>query len=157
MRRKKKQGKKEQKLQTRISDYINLKYPGTQFLCDVAAGMKFSIGMSMLVKRWRSNKGLPDAYIFSPKGKYLMLQLELKSDDASLFKKDGTLTKNPHLEEQAAMHSVMKNLGYMALFTKGYEHTTAVIDWYMNGAEGHYPIYGRDTADERQLNFLQKK
>lgn len=139
----KKQKQKEQKLQTYISDYLKDKYPFADFVCDVAAGMRLSIFMAVLVKRWRSRRGLPDVYIFEPRGQWAMLMLELKADDASLHNKDGSIRKDKHLEEQAAIHRYMCNKGYLCMFTKGREHTKAVVDWYMSGAEGDPPKFNQ--------------
>jgi len=133
--------KSEQKLQTRISDYINKKYPGTMFKCDVAAGMKMSIGMAVLVKRWRSSTGFPDVDIYEPKGQWSMLCLELKTEAGNPFKLDGALRKDDHLSDQAQTHEALKRRGCMALFTIGFEHTAAVVEWYMSGCEGNHPVY----------------
>lgn len=138
---KKKRSKSEQKLQTQISDYIRLKYPDVMFKCDVAAGMKMSIGMAVLVKRWRSSTGFPDVDIYEPKGQWNMLCLELKTDKGNPFKADGGLRKDDHLEDQMLTHESLKRRGIMALFTVGFEHTAAVVDWYMSGAEGPHPNY----------------
>jgi hypothetical protein len=137
----KKNKKSEQKLQTRISDYIKKKYPGVMFKCDVAAGMKMSIGMAVLVKRWRSSTGFPDVDIYEPKGQWNMLCLELKTEAGVPFKVDGSLRKNEHLEDQDNTHQALKRRGVMALFTVGFNHTAAVVDWYMAGAEGNPPEY----------------
>lgn len=152
----KKQGKKESKLQTFLSDYIRLKHPNTLFFCDTAAGMRTSIGVALLIKRWRSSNGFPDMYIFEPRGSYHMLQLELKSDDADLYKKDGTLRKTEHLETQYEMHILMKQRGFMAMFVKGRNHAVAVIEWYMAGAEGLPPSYQQNSTSEpsRQVDFF---
>lgn len=137
----KKRGKSEQKLQTKVSDYLRAKYPDVMFKCDVAAGMKMSIGMAVLVKRWRSSTGFPDVDIYEPKGKWNMLCLELKTDAGNPFKVDGSLRKDDHLEDQSDTHMALRRRGIIALFTVGFDHTAAVVDWYMSGAQGDPPNY----------------
>ena len=133
--------KKESKLQTLVSDYVRTQYPDAEFRCDVAAGMRFSIGMAVLVLRWRSRKSLPDMDIYERRGQWAMLQLELKTEEADLYKKDGTLRKNEHNESQQAMHIKFRNKGYYACFGKGFDHCRAIIDWYMSGCVGEPPKY----------------
>jgi hypothetical protein len=135
----KKNSQKEQKLQTLVSDYINKKYRGTIFFCDVAAGLHLPIWIGALVKRWRSSKGLPDVYIFEPQGEYKALMLELKV--SSPLKKDGSVKKDDHLQEQNAIQAALRNKGYAAYFVVGIHHSMAMIDWYMGGAIGDPPRY----------------
>ena len=135
----KKNSQKEQNLQTLVSDYINIKYKGTIFFCDVAAGLKLPIWVGALVKRWRSSRGLPDVYVLEPQGEYRALMMELKV--SSPHKKDGEVKKDEHLHEQAAVQAALRNKGYCAMFTVGIDHSMKVIDWYMNGAEGDHPKY----------------
>jgi hypothetical protein len=94
----------------------------------------------------RSEKGLPDMYIMVSRGQWQMLCPELKSDIAPVWKKDGTLMKDKHLEEQAAVHEKLCADNKLALFVKGLPHFIAVMDWYMKGAEGDVPTYQQTSA-----------
>ena len=131
-------------------------YPDTDFVCDVAAGMRLPIHVAAKVKRWRSRKSLPDMHIFEQRGQYTMLQLELKSSSAPLNKKDGTLLKNEHLEAQQVLHIKMRNKGFLAMFTKGFDQTKAVVRWYMSGAEGTPPTYSETLSGKKELNIFEK-
>lgn len=136
-----KNSKKESKLQTTVSTYLKQSYPHTEFMCDMAAGMKLTIGQATLAARWRSNSGLPDVIILERRGQWNALMVELKTETADLYKKDGSLRKNDHLENQQSMHIKLRNKGYYACFGKGFDHCRGIIDWYMNGAEGNPPAY----------------
>lgn len=136
-----KNSKKESRLQTTVSSYLKQQFPTTEFMCDMAAGIKLSIGMATLAARWRSNSGLPDIIIFEKRGEWNALMLELKTESADLWKVDGSLRKDKHLENQQAMHIKLRNKGYYACFGKGFDHCRGVIGWYMNGAEGSPPKY----------------
>ncbi len=137
----KKSSKKESKLQTTVSAYLKQCFPKTEFMCDMAAGMKLPIGQATLAARWRSSSGLPDVIIFEKRGDWNALMLELKTEAATLWKADGSLRKNDHLENQQAMHIKLRNKSYYACFGKGFDHCRVIIDWYMAGAEGNPPKY----------------
>lgn len=137
----KKSSKSEAKLQTVVSHYLRTSHPHTEFMCDIAAGMKLSIGMATLAKRWRSSRGFPDVIILERKGEWSALMLELKTEKAPTWKKDGELVKDEHLENQQAMHVKLRNKGYYACFGKGFDHCRSIIDWYMNGCVGEPPKY----------------
>lgn len=135
-----KSSREEERAQSAICKYIKHQYPLVIFMADIAAGNNMGKKWNGLKSAWRSGKGFPDIYIFEPvSGKYNGLFIELKSDSAAPLKKDGSIRKNEHLETQGAMHIRLRNKGYLALFTTGVNHTIAVIDWYMAGAEGNPP------------------
>jgi hypothetical protein len=150
--------KGEQKLQTRISDYINAKYNLQDvkviFFCDVAAGLWLPPYMASLVARWRSCKSLPDLYILKASGEYHGLMLELKTEDAEIYKKDGSLKKNDHLESQDAIHKQLTSEGYCIGFTVGYTHATKVVDWYLSGAKGVMPSYHHVKNNFPDMNLF---
>ena len=139
----KKHSKSEAKLQTLVSSYLKQAYPNTEFMCDLAAGMKLSIGIATLAKRWRSNSGFPDIIILERRGEWNALMLELKTEKASTWKKDGSLraSQKDHLENQQAMHIKLRNKGYYACFGKGFDHCRSLIDWYMGSCNAEPPKY----------------
>jgi hypothetical protein len=66
---------------------------------------------------------------------YNGLYLELKAEGNSPFKKDGTLKKDQHLEEQMAILEKMRRRGYRADFATGFEEAKQIIDDYLGGEE----------------------
>lgn len=67
---------------------------------------------------------------------YNGLYLELKAEGNSPFKKDGTLKKDEHLEEQEEMLEALRLRGYKAEFAIGFEETKDIIDDYLGGTNG---------------------
>lgn len=65
---------------------------------------------------------------------YNGLYLEIKAEGNSPFKKDGTLKKEQHLEEQQAMLEALRLRGYKAVFAVGFEEAKKIIDDYLGGS-----------------------
>lgn len=136
-------GKKEESVQIAICNYIKLRYPDVIFTCDLASGMKLPIWIAAKHKAMRSSRGLPDLFIahckeertFSHSSESVIftsgLFLELKKDGVSIYKKDGNLRKDEHLEEQAAILERLRNQGYKAEFAVGFEEAVKIIDEYL--------------------------
>ena len=64
---------------------------------------------------------------------YNGLYLELKAEGNSPFKKDGTLKKDQHLEEQNEVLNHLREKGYAAYFAVGFEEAQKLIDDYLGG------------------------
>ena len=77
-------------------------------------------------------KGYPDLFIALPRGNFAGLFIEIKTDKANPFKKDGTLKSNEHTERQAEVLKMLNDVGYAALFASGVEETIKVIESYIN-------------------------
>lgn len=138
--------KKEEKLQTQVAKYLKLQYPNVLFMTS-ASGVKLTMGQAVTLKAHQNPaKGWPDIYIMQvskKEGKVLAgLFIELKSDSARLFKKDGTLVRNEHLETQNNVHHLLRKRGYFAVFSQGFEETKKLIDWYLNADDD------RDNIEE---------
>lgn len=63
---------------------------------------------------------------------YNGLYLELKAEGNSPFKKDGTLKKDQHLEEQDKYLQTLRGKGYKAEFATGFNEAKKIIDDYLN-------------------------
>lgn len=83
------------------------------------------------MKRLRSSRAMPDLMVYEPCRIYHGLFIELKSDGTRIVLKDGTLTKDTHIREQAKVLKALNKRGYFATFAVGWEQSRAVIDWYM--------------------------
>ena len=121
--------KKEESLQIAVCRYIAHKYPDVIFSCDLASGMKLTIGQAVKAKKMRSSRAYPDLFIAEPRGGYAGLYLELKT--VSPWKKTGGLKKDKHLEEQSEMLDRLWLKGYMAVFAVGIDEAIKIIDNYM--------------------------
>jgi len=126
--------RKEEKMHQAVCHYLGYQYPGTVFISE-ASGIRVSAGMAAKLKKIRSNDTLPDLYILEPRGAYHGLILELKTEEAQIYKKDGTLRANEHVEAQAKTLDKLKKKGYYAAFVQGFDEAKEVIDNYMNNGE----------------------
>jgi len=124
--------KKEETLQLQVCNYLRLQYPNIVFSCDLASGMKLTVGQAVKAKKMRSNRGMPDLMIFAPSADhyYHGLFLELKAEGTTIYKKDGLLVADEHIREQAAVLDELRGLRYAAHFACGFEEAKRSIDFY---------------------------
>jgi len=121
----------EDQLQLRVCDYIRNEY-GSHILFNTdTSGLKLSMGMAIRAKKMRSHNGFPDMVIYEQKRGYSGLFMELKRAGIKVYKKDGSLRKDPHLQEQAEMHIMLRERGFCADFFIGFEECKNIIDWYL--------------------------
>lgn len=155
---------REHQLYEKIARYLQLQYPGAIYRFDIAADLKLTMGQAAKHKRLHPRRGYPDlfiaeptapkavkklyredengaqsvGYVFSTKDSmdmYAGLYLELKAEGNSPFKKDGSLKKDEHLEEQQAMLESLRVKGYKAEFAVGFEGAKQIIDDYLGSNE----------------------
>lgn len=82
------------------------------------------------VKRMQGGRrAWPDIFVAEPRGGYGGLFIELKA--APIHKRDGSLRKNDHVNEQAKMLSALTGRGYMAKFAVGFDQAVEIIDSYL--------------------------
>lgn len=117
-------------LQVAVCNYINLQYPNVDFMSDTVANLKLTKQQAGRNKKIQK-KGFhcPDLLIFEPKGGYCGLFIELKAKN--IYKKDGALYKNDHLDNQQNTINRLKSKGYFACFSIGFDETIKLIDEYM--------------------------
>ena len=115
-----------------IARYLTIKYPKLIFRFDFAAGMYLSPYMANKHRSQNPIKGYPDLFIAMPKGNYSGLFIEIKTDKANPFKKDGSLKANEHTERQAEILTMLNGIGYHAVFSSGVDETINIIERYLN-------------------------
>ncbi|WP_127886353.1 hypothetical protein [Rathayibacter festucae] len=120
----------ESVIQQRVCLYLKTHYPDAIFRSDFASGLKLSIGQATLHKSLQSSRAWPDLVIYEPRGGLQGLCIELKRDGVVVFKKDGTLRADEHLQEQAAMLDALRQRGYHASFAVGYDAAVGLIEEY---------------------------
>jgi hypothetical protein len=120
--------KPEAHLQKQICTYLKMQYPSVIFLSE-CSGLKVSIGVAMQLKALRSGKALPDLVILEPSGNYHALCLELKAE--SIYLKDGSLSKEKHIQEQNEILNRLNEKGFKAQFCCGFDYTKSIIDNYL--------------------------
>ncbi len=102
-----------------------------------------SPGQAAKHKKFQKSRAWPDLFIaesgvveFKEDGLIAHLRkngmfLELKADGVKLYKKDGTLRKNKHIEEQAEILDKLNESGYYARFAVGYDQAIRIITDYL--------------------------
>ena len=138
--------KKEETLHLRVCDYLRKNYPDVLFRTDFSSGMKMTPGQAAKHKKFQKSRAWPDLFIACPRemiavdtksgyGIYSQdvggLFLELKAEGTQLYKKDGTLRKNKHIEEQTEMLNKLIESGYYAKFAVGYDQAIQIITNYL--------------------------
>ena len=138
--------KKEETLHLKVCDYLRKNYPDVLFRTDFSSGMKMSPGQAAKHKKFQKSRAWPDLFIALPRemiavdtksgyGIYSQdvggLFLELKAEGTRLYKKDGTLRKNKHIEEQTEMLNKLIESGYYAKFAVGYDQAIQIITNYL--------------------------
>lgn len=125
----------EYSLQKQICGYLNIQYPRVLYISDTIGSVKLTMGQAVRNKAiQKSGFACPDLLIFYPSGVYHGLFIELKKE--SPFKKDGSLYKNEHLEQQDDSINKLNNLGYKSMFCWSFEMAKKEIDNYMSGMFG---------------------
>lgn len=135
--------KKEETLHLKICDYLRKNYPDVLFRTDFSSGMKMSPWQAAKHKKFQKSRAWPDLFIAESgvvkfkEGPLIVnlrkngMFLELKADGVKLYKKDGTLRKNKHIEEQAEMLEKLRNGNYYAEFAIGYKDAIEQIHEYL--------------------------
>lgn len=136
---------REHQLYEKIARYLQENYPDVIYRFDIAADLKLTKGQAAKHKRLHPKRGYPDLFIAqsaprcidgSWKYEYYGLYLEIKAEGNSPFKKDGSLKKDEHLEEQEEMLEALRSKGYKAEFATGFEEAKKLIDDYLGGTDG---------------------
>lgn len=113
-----------------VCQYIAYKYPDVMFNSD-GAGNYLSPTQAGMNKMLRSGAGFPDLQLLVPKGRYFGMFLELKRENATVYLKNGNLSTNSHIQEQAGVLNRLIALGYYANFAVGADDAMRQIDHYM--------------------------
>lgn len=132
----------EHELYTLVAQYLQVQYPEVVYRFDLAADLKLTVGQAKKFKTLHPERGYPDLFIAKPKdglnmdtsgnpNYYAGLYLELKAEGNSPFRKDGTLKKDQHLQEQMVMLEKLRRRGYRAEFATGFEEAKRLIDSYL--------------------------
>lgn len=118
-------------LHTKVARYIKSNYPDLIFKSNLDDGMKRNWSQRQNIYNLNSDRAYPDLFIAYPTEEYHGLFIELKADGVTVYKKNGELSSNPHIQEQAEMLDRLTGLGYRASFAKGFEEARELIDDYI--------------------------
>jgi hypothetical protein len=118
-----------------ICEYVRLRYPDVIFNSD-GAGIFTTPALAGMQSVLKSRRGYPDVFFAEPIGRWHGLYIEVKREGATVTLKDGTLSKNAHIQEQAETLQLLRNKGYMTSFGVGFAQCQAIIDSYLGGDNG---------------------
>ena len=121
----------EKDLQINICRWLKLQYPEVIFTSE-SSGLRLTISQARSLAKQRSGKGLPDLMIFEPRGGYHGLFLELKREGEKVFRRDGQIRSDAHLQDQYSVINRLNDKGYLAGFAIGFDEARALITKYMN-------------------------
>lgn len=133
----------EHQLYEKVARYLQMYYPDVVYRFDLAADLKLTVGQASKHKRLHPKRGYPDLFVANHHYDledcvdYHGLYLEIKAEGNSPFKKDGTLKKDEHLEEQNEMLKKLRAKGYKAVFAVGFEEAKQIIDDYLGDKQCH--------------------
>lgn len=127
----------EQSLHIAVANYLRLQYPHVIFTAE-ASGLHKSKAVAGIAKMLRSGSKLPDMWILEPMNGWHGLLIELKIKPVTL--RDGTLSKDKHIQGQAEVIQRLRAKGYRAAFACGFDEARKIIDWYMRPKLDHGTI-----------------
>lgn len=116
--------------QSQLCKYVKLQYPDVIFASDLS-GVRLPMSLAVKVKDLKCDRGIPDLFIYEPKGYYKGLAIELKATGVRIIKKNGDFISDNHLMEQKRMLERLSEKGYLAVFCVGFEQAKIVIDSYL--------------------------
>ena len=121
----------EKTLHRQVCEYLKIAYPNVLFNTDLSGAFRLTIGQAKALKKLRSNKGWPDIQICEPRNGYAGLFIELKAPDVKMKKVKSDEWSTPHIQEQAEMLEKLRQRGYCAEFSIGFDMTKTIIDNYL--------------------------
>lgn len=119
----------EEQIQIKLFDWLATKYPDVLAISE-PSGVRVSMGLATKLKKMRSKHTHLDFYLLKPVGPYHGLAIELKAKN--IYKKNGELLKNDHLEDQQRTIDQLNKEGYFATFAIGFSEAQTIIDDYLN-------------------------
>jgi len=127
---------KEVDLYEQLARYLNVKHPSVLYHFDLAGVNNPSPYTRSLYGRL-NKRAWPDLFIASPHflrgdGGYF---LELKKEGTRIYKRDGSLVADRHIQEQAHMLQHLREHGYRADFGVGYDQSVELIEAYLQSGK----------------------
>lgn len=126
-----KNSQKEWSIQLQFCKWIKIQYPNIKFRSDIQSAGKLSGQMQNVKQILDPYKGWPDVGVYLPKGNYIGLHIELKRENSGTFLKDGSLSTQKHIQDQAEMHEFLRSIGYKVEFAEGFEQAKKVFEDYL--------------------------
>lgn len=125
-------GEKEERAHWAVCTYLKVAYPKAIYNTDMS-GVRLTMSQAKTAKNLRSSNAFPDLVIYEQRHGFGALFIELKRPDLKLYKKDGSLISNKHIQQQNEMLKALESRGYCARFAVGFSEAKKIIDWYLKG------------------------
>jgi hypothetical protein len=127
-----KKSKTEQSIQLSFCKWLRLQHPDVRFRSDIQSAGKLSPQMQNIKKILDPHRGWPDIMVYLKRGDRCGLGIELKRVDSGLWLKNGTLSKDKHVQEQHQMHEFLRGIGWHVEFAEGFDEAVEVFERYWN-------------------------
>jgi hypothetical protein len=123
---------KEWSIQLDFCKWLRLQYPDVRFRSDIQSAGRLSPQMQNIKKILDPHRGWPDIMVYLKRGDRCGLGIELKRVDSGLWLKNGSLSKDKHVQEQHQMHEFLRGIGYRVEFAEGFDQAVEVFERYWN-------------------------
>ncbi len=130
-------------IQIELCRYIAHRYPKELFNSDMS-GVRLSKRQAIKAMKMRKKRGHPDFTMYSPRGSFVGLMLEIKPEQERIYKRDGSLRKSQHLAEQAEYGNDLRMRGWCFMFAVGLDDAIRKVDSFMKGVSNE-PIQINST------------
>lgn len=125
-----KMSQREWSHQIAFCKWLKIQHPEVRFRSDIQSSGKLTPAMQNIKKIIDPHKGWPDIMVYLKRGNYVGLGIELKRLDSGLYLKDGSLSKNKHVQEQAEFHEFLRGCGWYVDFAEGFEGAKELFEKY---------------------------
>ena len=86
-------------------------------------------------KDHQDGRSHPDTLIMKPAGQWHGLAIEFKKDQATIYRKDGTIRQDRHLLDQLACMRDLLALGYLTAFIWSLDQAIDLITRYLENGD----------------------
>ena len=122
---------REAQLREQIAWWLKAQFPGVLFRFDPSSDIKLTIPQANRLKRLGNERGFPDLQLLEPRAGFAGAFFELKAEGAKLYRPNGELYADKHLDQQSAMLNTLRAKGYYADFAQGFDEAVEKISAYL--------------------------
>jgi len=119
----------ERRIHKRVVNYLRHSYPEVRFHTSLD-GEAMGHHQRIHVNALQYGQGFPDLMVYKGSGQHVGLALEIKKDNESPYKRDGTLKSGSHYVAQEGWIRYLRSQGWRAEFGVGYSQCIDIITEY---------------------------